>query len=109
MAAFCCRQYDCCLLAAIVLFASVNYWRHAVKGMRRNVDMFCAVGGLLYQVSAFLALVVSLCGCSSTFSGEHITDTWEIEYLLLCLVGVHTCMAGRGGYDRYNHNPAVDG
>ena len=44
------RQYDCCLLACVVLAASLNYWRHAVKGARRNMDMICATGGLAYQL-----------------------------------------------------------
>mmetsp|Transcript_81015 Transcript_81015/g.229499 ORF Transcript_81015/g.229499 Transcript_81015/m.229499 type:complete len:168 (-) Transcript_81015:159-662(-) len=43
-------QWDCCLGACLVLGASLNYWRRAVKGTRRNVDMLCAFGGLLYQL-----------------------------------------------------------
>ena len=41
--------YDNACLAALVLFSSVNYWRHPVLGRRRHFDMLCANGSLVYQ------------------------------------------------------------
>lgn len=40
---------DNALLACLVLFSSVNYWRHPVVGARRTFDMLCACGSLAYQ------------------------------------------------------------
>ena len=40
---------DNAFLAALVLFSSINYWRHPVLGLRRHFDMVCAIGSLGYQ------------------------------------------------------------
>ena len=39
-----------CFLASAVFCTSVNYWRWPTLGWRRNIDMCCACGALLYQV-----------------------------------------------------------
>ena len=40
---------DNTFLAALVLGSSLNYWRYPVHGIRRQVDMVCAIGSLGYQ------------------------------------------------------------
>jgi hypothetical protein len=45
-------QFDCATLSLLVLLASVVYWKNPRKGLRRNVDMTLAFGGLLYQAIA---------------------------------------------------------
>lgn len=59
----------------MVLLTSVNYWRHPVFGLRRNLDMLTCACSLSYQLllavtevepaprNAYLATVVAGLGC----------------------------------------------
>ena len=67
--------YDSTILTSLVLACSLNYWRMPVFGLRRNMDMAAAGGGLLYQMlfsapqadeparSLYSLSVAACCGC----------------------------------------------
>jgi len=42
--------FDCASLSFLVLLASIVYWHNPRRGLRRNVDMTLAFGGLFYQM-----------------------------------------------------------
>ena len=44
------ERFDCMGCASLVMLTSLNYWRHPVLGLRRNLDITAAVGSLCYQV-----------------------------------------------------------
>ena len=41
--------FDCASLSFMILLASIVYWHNPRRGLRRNIDMTFAFGGLLYQ------------------------------------------------------------
>jgi hypothetical protein len=50
--------FDCFIISIIVLVNSLNYWRHPVKGIRRNIDILTATFGLTYEL--YLSLFIEL-------------------------------------------------
>ena len=73
----------CVACAALVMFTSLNYWRHPVFGMRRNLDMLTCAVSLSYQLGLaahsaepaprnayFLSVVggIGCYGCSRLYS-----------------------------------------
>lgn len=46
----CSGNYDCLICTGSVLFTSINYWRHAVDGWRRKMDMLAAFVASCYQL-----------------------------------------------------------
>lgn len=75
--------YDNCALAMLVLSSSLNYWRHPIFGIRRSMDMVCAMGSLSYQVfftsqkctreARFAYWATVFCGCSCYLAARHFS------------------------------------
>ena len=83
------RMYEFTALATVVLVNSINYWRHPIKGWRRNLDMACAYGVCLYQMSVSFSL----------------TEQWYfIGYWSTLIIAVSSYSIARR-YGRVHRNP----
>jgi hypothetical protein len=80
--------YDFTIITTFVLVNSINYWRHPVVGMRRNIDMLFAIFACIYQMLASFSLINKWC-----FLGYWIT---------VFLAIFSYCLARR--YGRVKHN-----
>eukprot|EP01104_Vermistella_antarctica_P004613 TRINITY_DN15032_c0_g1_i1.p1 TRINITY_DN15032_c0_g1~~TRINITY_DN15032_c0_g1_i1.p1 ORF type:complete len:203 (+),score=25.41 TRINITY_DN15032_c0_g1_i1:286-894(+) len=49
--AFMHELYDCAIMAILVYLTSINYWRHPVRGWRRNLDMTFATLALTHHMT----------------------------------------------------------
>eukprot|EP00322_Chrysochromulina_rotalis_P025613 CAMPEP_0115832680 /NCGR_PEP_ID=MMETSP0287-20121206/2784_1 /TAXON_ID=412157 /ORGANISM="Chrysochromulina rotalis, Strain UIO044" /LENGTH=154 /DNA_ID=CAMNT_0003286075 /DNA_START=23 /DNA_END=490 /DNA_ORIENTATION=- len=89
-------------LASAVFFTSVNYWRYPVFGWRRNIDIVCACGSLMYQAVftafdttpsaryAYWAAIVGGGACYATglYTGRVLHN---LNISSMMHVGVHVC------------------
>src|SRR5437870_589233 len=49
-------HYDFAIWNLLVFLTSVNYWRHPVHGLRRNVDILVALFACVYHVDHYFLL-----------------------------------------------------
>jgi hypothetical protein len=77
--------YDCFIISIVVLLNSLNYWRHPIKGYRRNLDIFTAFFGLAYEL--YLSFLVEL--------SDHL-----ISYYLLTSISIFCYYKARTTIDR---------
>ena len=105
------------LLATAVFITSVNYWRHPIFGLRRNVDMGCVCVALGYQIMfmayeataaarhAYWAATAFGCCCylASVYAGRVLHD-YNADSILH--ISLHVC-ANLGNimlYDSFGAN-----
>jgi hypothetical protein len=111
------ERYDCMAAAITVLTTSINYWRHPVFGIRRNVDIVAAAGCLSYQLvfvapeapdGACMLYLGSVGGGLGCYAMARLSNFVRANQRISCMwhMGLHTC-ANVGNlvlYDSLGHN-----
>jgi hypothetical protein len=58
--AFLLNHYDFVVLTLCILVNSLNYWRHPIPGIRRQIDIFCVILSFTYNtIRSFQSLYQS--------------------------------------------------
>ncbi|ETW01845.1 hypothetical protein H310_06416 [Aphanomyces invadans] len=94
-----CDLWMCCTMTLLVLFTSLNYWQHPVRGWRRNVDISAVVLGFAYHLYQSLwcaswshqilyyAFVVKTVYCYSQARAAPNKDVSSRWHMIMHLVG----------------------
>lgn len=94
--AFLYELYSCCCCAFSVFLSSQMYWRHPVKGLRRNLDIFISISSLAYHVflsfwssaqGLYLLCVFMGVGCYLSARQTKSKDTSSLLHCLLHFFG----------------------
>ncbi|DBA02547.1 TPA: hypothetical protein N0F65_011019 [Lagenidium giganteum] len=93
------RLWLCAALALMVLATSLNYWRHPVRGWRRNVDMAAVFMGMSHHIyyssyvtdrtyqAFYLLLVAKTMYCYSRARKAHCKNTSSAWHCTMHIIG----------------------